>query len=62
MKKFRVRLTPEAADTIRKLHPDIKSLIRQAIDTLIRDPMKGDPLQGKLLGLRSMKPQRYRIL
>jgi addiction module RelE/StbE family toxin len=62
VKKFRVRLTPEAADTIRKLHPDIKNLIRQAMDTLIREPMKGDPLQGELLGFRSMKPQRYRIL
>lgn len=62
MKKFRIRLTPEAADTIRKLHPEIKGRIRQALDTLIREPLTGDPLEGELLGFRSMKPQRYRII
>lgn len=55
-------MTPEAADTIRKLHPDIKSLIRRAIDVLLHEPLQGDPLQGELLGFRSMKPQRYRII
>lgn len=62
MKKFRVRLTPEAADSIRKLHPDIKKLIRQSVDGLIHEPLKGDSLQGELLGFRSIKPQRYRII
>ena len=62
MSSFKITFTPESAKTIRKFHPDIKKLIRQAIDGLPHNPFKGDELQGELSGFRSLKPRRYRII
>jgi len=62
VKKFRVRFTPEASRFIKKLHPDIKKLIRNSIDILLKDPLKGDELHGELKGFLSFKPHRYRII
>jgi mRNA interferase RelE/StbE len=57
-----VRYTPEAAGLISKLHPEIKSMIRLAIDELRKNPFLGDDLQDDLSGFKSYKPRRYRIL
>lgn len=62
MKKFRVKLTPEASNFIKKLHPDIKKLIRNAIDSIVHNPFQGDELHGELQSFRSFKPHRYRII
>ena len=32
------------------------------MDTLLKDPLKGDELQGELKGFLSFKPHRYRII
>ena len=58
----RVRLTSEAARLIAKLPPEIKQLIRSAIDDLRQDPRKGAELAGDLAGYRSLKSRRYRII
>ena len=62
MKSYRVRFTPEAARLVAKLHPDVKRLIRGAIDNLKKDPFKGEELVGEFSGYRSFKPGRYRIV
>ena len=58
----RVRLTSEAARLIAKLPPEIKQLIRSAIDDLREDPRKGAEMAGDLAGYRSLKSRRYRII
>jgi mRNA interferase RelE/StbE len=62
MKRPAVRYTPEAAGLISMLHPEIKSMIRIAIDELRTNPFLGDDLQDELSGFKSYKPRRYRIL
>ena len=62
MKSSRIRLTPEATQLIAKLPPEIKRLIRSAIDELRKDLYIGSELVGELAGYRSLKPKRYRII
>ena len=62
MSLYRPRFTLEAARLIAKLPPEIKKLIRSAIDDLLEDPRKGSELAGELAGFRSLKARRYRII
>ena len=62
MKRPSVRYTPEAAVLISGLHPEIKTMIRNAIDELQANPFLGDDLHDELSGFKSYKPRRYRIL
>ena len=62
MNSYRVRLTPEASSLIAKLPPEIKKLIRSAIDDLREDPYKGSELFGELAGYRALKARRYRVI
>jgi len=59
---YRVRYTPEAAERLRKLHPEVKQEIRQAIRTLQNTPLTGHPLQQELSGFRSFRVRTYRII
>lgn len=62
MKIYRVRYLPEAARLIAKLPPEVKKVIRSAIDELRKDPGKGSELSGELAGYYCFKPGRYRII
>ena len=62
MKGYRPRYTLEAADRIRKLHPQIKQEIRQGIKALLVSPLNGHTLQFELAGLRSYRIRTYRII
>jgi mRNA interferase RelE/StbE len=62
MKRYRAQYTHEAVRVIRALHPQIKPLIRQAVDELLRKPFSGHELQFELKGFRSRKVKRYRIV
>jgi mRNA interferase RelE/StbE len=62
MKKYRVRYTPEAGQIIKNLHPQMKALIRDAVDELLEKPFSGHELQFELKGFRSRKVKRYRII
>ncbi len=62
MKSYHLRFTPEAARLIAKLAPEVKRLIRSAIDDLRKDPYKGSELVGEFAGYRYLKPRRYRVI
>jgi mRNA-degrading endonuclease RelE of RelBE toxin-antitoxin system len=62
LKPTAVRFTPQAAKLISSLHPEIKKMIRSAIEELRITPSLGDDLQEELSGFKSYKPGRYRIL
>ena len=62
MRRPAVRFTPEAAKLVSKLHPEIKKMIRSALEELRSNPFLGDDLREELSGFRSFKPKRYRIL
>ena len=62
MRRYRARFTTEAAARIRRLHPQIKREIREAIDTLIETPLSGHSLHFELAGLRSFRIRNHRII
>lgn len=62
MKKYTVRLPPHLQSYLRRLHPDLKSKIRKALEELERDPTLGKPLKEQLAGLNSYRVSGYRIV
>lgn len=62
MTKLSPRYTPEAARLIKHLPPELKRLVRGAIDSLCTDPHIGHELLGDLTGYRSYRVRRYRVI
>ena len=62
MKGYRARYTPEAAERIRKFHPQVKREIREGVRELLVTPLSGHALQFELAGLRSYRIRTYRII
>ena len=62
MKKHRPRYTPEAAERIRRLHPQIKADIKHGIRVLLESPLTGHPLHFDLAGYWSYRVRAYRII
>ena len=62
MKSLRIRLTPEVARLLSKLHPESKKLIKSALQELRQAPYSGHDLQEELSGFKSYRSKRYRIL
>lgn len=62
MKAYRARYTPEAAERIRKFHPQVKREIKAGIRQLQISPLAGHSLQCELAGLRSYRVRTYRII
>jgi len=46
---------------IRRLHPSIKPLIKQKIESLRGDPFLGKALERELTGYYSLKSKKYRV-
>ena len=59
---LKVRFTPESARTVSKLHPEIKKMIRSAIDGICHNPHLGRDLEEDLSGFKSYRIKRYRIV
>jgi mRNA interferase RelE/StbE len=59
---WKIRLTPEAAKILSRLHPENKKLIKAALKQISESPYSGTDLQEELSGFKSFKPKRYRIL
>ena len=49
-------------DLIRRLHPQMKRKVRDALNDILRDPNCGKPLERELNGYRSLRISRYRIV
>lgn len=58
----RLRIPNNVADTIRSLHPHIKSRIRAGLDSILLEPTAGKPLRGDLSGLWTFRVGRFRIV
>jgi mRNA interferase RelE/StbE len=59
---YRVKLTPTAAKMFNLLHPDIKKQLKAILKILYDTPHLEKALQGELIGFRSLKMKRYRII
>jgi mRNA interferase RelE/StbE len=59
---YQVRLTAAAAEIYNTLHPDIRKQIKASLAELIQTPHLGKALQNELIGFRSSKIKRYRVV
>ena len=50
------------AELIRSLHPHLKKKIKSSFQTILSDPFSGKALKDELIGLRSFRVSRYRII
>jgi len=62
MKKWKIRLTPEASRLISKLHPEHKKQVKQALNDLRQNPHAGKVLHEELFGSKSLRSKRHRII
>ncbi len=54
---------PEAVrGLLRHLHPGLKKKVRAALEAVLLDPDHGKALKGELLGLRSLRVGRLRVI
>ena len=59
---YQIYVTSHAAESAKKLHPDIRKDIKAELKALIKKPYKGKPLQQELQGFYSIRIGRYRAI
>jgi mRNA interferase RelE/StbE len=57
-----IKLPEETADLVRCLHPQLKRKIRAAFKIILDDPLSGKALKDELLGMRSFRVSKFRII
>lgn len=62
MKPARIVYSPTAKVFIKHLQPSVKKALREVIDELVLEPLKGKPLQEEFEGFRSHRFKRYRVI
>ena len=60
--RCRLAYEPGARELLRHLPPDLKPLVKRAIESLMSDPYAGKALKFELAGYRSLRSSRYRII
>jgi mRNA interferase RelE/StbE len=59
---YHLRATDRMAHFIRAMHPDLKRKIKAALKIIVSNPDVGKPLRDELMGLRSFRVSRLRIV
>ncbi len=62
MKPLSIVYSPEAQHYIRRLHPSVKSALRNIIEELFENPLKGKALREEFEGFRSHRFKKYRVI
>ena len=58
----RRKLPDEIADLMRSLHPQLKRKVRAAFKIILDDLLSGKALNDELLGMRSFRVSKFRII
>ena len=59
---YHVKLTACSSDVAKKLPPEIKKFAKEALRQIAKNPDIGKELQAELIGFRSYRFMRYRIV
>jgi mRNA interferase RelE/StbE len=62
LEPYRLRVSANLADLVANLHPQLKRKVRAGLDAIRADPACGKPLRAPLLGLRSLRVARFRVI
>ncbi|OGQ93993.1 MAG: hypothetical protein A2521_04430 [Deltaproteobacteria bacterium RIFOXYD12_FULL_57_12] len=57
-----LRIPAEVAALIKGLHPDLKKIVRKALEAILAEPASGKALKDELSGLVSDRIKRFRII
>jgi mRNA interferase RelE/StbE len=61
-KKFKLHYSETSINLIKKLHPQLKSIIKTKIEQIRENPFLGKHLQNELSGYLSFRAKRFRII
>jgi mRNA interferase RelE/StbE len=59
---YQLLYSKTSRDQIKKLHPDIKSIIRDRLKTIVKKPYIGKRLERDLSGYISFRARKFRII
>ena len=59
---YQLLYSETSRNQIRKLHPQIKPVVKSKIDKLQENPFTGKWLEKELSGYLSMQPKRFRVI
>lgn len=59
---YSIRIKRSAVKDLRRLQPDIRRRLVEAIDRLAAEPLAGSALKGEFSGLRRLRVGQYRII
>jgi mRNA interferase RelE/StbE len=62
MAEYRLLYSVTSRNHIRKLYPEIKTVIRSRLDGIQKKPPVGKQLERELSGYRSLRAKRFRII
>lgn len=62
MSAHRLKISNEAAELIRTLHPGLKWKIKAALQAVLNDPKSGKALKDEVDGLQSFKVGKLRVV
>jgi mRNA interferase RelE/StbE len=59
---YKLRVPDPLAALVRGMHPHLKRKVKAALKAILLEPHSGKALKGELLGLRSFRVGRFRII
>lgn len=62
MPAWRLAISPNVAERVRRFPPDLKRGVREAIRAIAVDPDRGEPLKRELQGYLKYRVRRFRIV
>ena len=60
--QYKLLVPDKIADLIRTMHPHLKKKVKASLKIILSDPMSGKALKDELLGLRSFRVSKFRIV
>jgi mRNA interferase RelE/StbE len=60
--QYKLLVPDNIAELIRTMHPHLKKKVKASLKIILSDPMSGKALKDELLGLRSFRVSKLRII
>jgi mRNA interferase RelE/StbE len=60
--QYKLLVPDNIAELIRTMHPHLKKKVKASLKIILSDPMSGKALKDELLGLRSFRVSKFRII
>ena len=58
----KILVPDDIAELIRTMHPHLKKKVKASLQIVLTDPLSGKALKDELIGLRSFRVSKFRII